>query len=732
MNSARPAMPKLVSSFALADILGIADRSVRRRAEREGWPWVHKRVRGGLCRLYPVSPLPADVLTALARWAMAAPAGTGAAAGRQRGCRIVAETEAAAEARRQAREQGLEAFRRLPEERRREAEARFEILKARDAFIQAAVLAKKKGSKIFCREFMAGAIDLPDWVIDAAGRRAGRLSLSYSSLNRWEQSYATAGLAGLAGGYSASRGTTIAEHMQTFIVGMLVAHPDADISDIIDGLAARFAGMDQPSTSAVRRFVARWREEHRELYAAHCNPDDAKNRYMPAFGQADEPVIRLNQLWEFDSTPADVMLADGRHSLIGVIDVYSRRLKLLVSPTSKATAVAALIRRTILDWGVPEVAKTDNGADYVSDHIQRVFDALEILQVLCPPFTPEEKPHIERAFKTVLHGIFKLLPGFIGHNVAERQAIRSRRSFANRMMDKDSDPVQIRMTSTELQALLDRWTEAVYHHDAHSSLNGSTPTQVTRAWLDPVRRILNEHALDILLAPAPSDGGRRTVRKKGIRVDNAWHIAPELGPMVGQTVYVLLDATDYGTIHVFRPRDDSRFGEFVCRAFDPLRTGHDRADIAAKAKETYTRVMADGRKQLKKIAREVAVKNIHEEILGYREAQLANVVEMPRPSESYTTDALEQAGRAVDDIRRSELGTVPIEITTDEEKKSNEVIRLADKQSDRQLPASPWEKYEVLTQDLAAGKDLDDAELAWMKRYELYLETGKMADGGLS
>ncbi len=37
----------------------------------------------------------------------------------------------------------------------------------------------------------------------------------------------------------------------------------------------------------------------------------------------------------FDSTPADVMLKDGRHSIIGVIDLYSRRVKLHVSKTSQ-------------------------------------------------------------------------------------------------------------------------------------------------------------------------------------------------------------------------------------------------------------------------------------------------------------------------------------------------------------------------------------------------------------
>ncbi len=44
------------------------------------------------------------------------------------------------------------------------------------------------------------------------------------------------------------------------------------------------------------------------------------------------------------------MLSDGqRHVIVGVIDVFTRRMKLLVSRTSSAAAVAALLRRTLLE-----------------------------------------------------------------------------------------------------------------------------------------------------------------------------------------------------------------------------------------------------------------------------------------------------------------------------------------------------------------------------------------------
>ena len=88
-----------------------------------------------------------------------------------------------------------------------------------------------------------------------------------------------------------------------------------------------------------------------------------------------------------------------------MIDVYSRRLRYLVSKTSKATAIVALLRHCIIDWGVPETLKIDNGKDYKSAHVTRVLDGLEVNRVYCTPFQGQEKPHIERSFHTFLHVI---------------------------------------------------------------------------------------------------------------------------------------------------------------------------------------------------------------------------------------------------------------------------------------------------------------------------------------
>ncbi len=648
----------------LAGLPGLpkSEYGVTQRAKREDWKFREVDAKGGpggKRREYHISALHEAARIALVTRTAGAfcplPTGDAAAAGARRGRQIAEESAASAEQQRIAKEKGQAEFNRLPEARKQEAYAKLELLQARDAFIKAARLPLKRGSEVFALEYQAGRVTLPEWVCEYA-RRTGRLSVSWSSLNRWKKDYEAQGLIGLVNGYKGRRGdTSVPQAMQEFIVGLKVEHPHIKFKRVMDAIKARFHGQPLPHEASVRRFVKHWEVQNKSLVLFLTNPDEWKNRHMFAFGDAAAQIERLNQRWEFDSTPGDVMLKDGRHTILGVIDVWSRRLKLLVAPTSRATAVAALLRRAILDWGVLEVAGTDNGADYVSAQIVTVLHDLEVVQDLCPPFTPEGKPFIERAFKTFSHGIVELLPGYIGHNVADRKAIEARKTFAQRLM-KRGETVEVNLTADEFQTICDRWVVAIYHQDVHSKL-GCSPAEKARTWAGPVRRIHDERALDMLLSTPASNGGWRTITKEGIRTDRGNYLAAEFAGHEGQRVRVLEDATDWGTIYVYLES-----GEYLCAAIDPARTGHDRAEIAARAKAIQKKIMQDGRRELKKIARAQATDQIYEEILQHREGQIANLRELPQRSETYTTDALKQAGyAAADRDRRSPVSTVRID-----------------------------------------------------------------------
>ncbi|MDW7758931.1 MAG: Mu transposase C-terminal domain-containing protein, partial [Desulfuromonadales bacterium] len=565
------------------------------------------------------------------------PTTAAARAGAAMGEQIAREAAAAKEARRQAKEAALATFEGLPEARKKEAMAKFELLQACDLFMKSSGIRNiKVGSEKFSKLYAAGKIEVPAWVADFA-RRSGRLSLSWSSLNRWRKAHKEVGLAGLVNGYKSPSKTTVPEEIQKFVIGLITEFPHIKDKRIREAVEARYHGQPIPHEASLRRFTQKWKEKNASLLLYVSNPDEWRNQHQFAIGDASEGVTELNQVWELDSSPADIMLTDGRHSLVGCIDVYSRRVRLLVCPTSAARHIAALVRRCLIDWGVPINVKTDNGQDYVSHYLMAIFRDLEVDQHLCPPFTPEDKPHIERFFHTFSHSIVELLPGFIGHNVAERKAIESRKSFAERMMTP-GETVEIAMTSAELQTLCDRWLKSMYEQAHHSTLKCS-PHEKAMSWTQPIRRIADERALDMLLAPV-AQGGTRVVGKKGIKNDNT-HFSSGHLPDAGTEVRVLEDPADYGTIYVY-----SLDGEFLCKAEAPERVGIDRKEIAAKASANQKKAMREGAKVLKQLAREAKADTIAMEILEHHERKRANIVDLPQRSVDYTTPALEEAAKA--------------------------------------------------------------------------------------
>ncbi|MBI5136866.1 MAG: DDE-type integrase/transposase/recombinase [Nitrospirae bacterium] len=371
--------------------------------------------------------------------------------------------------------------------------------------------------------------------------------------------------------------------------------------------------------------------EHRQLHAAIADPAAWKSRHLAAFGSASAEVTAVNQLWEMDSTTAAVMLADGRHTVIGVIDVHSRRAGLLVSKTSRATAIACLLRRALLEWGVPEQVRTDNGPDYVSRHVRRALAGLGIEHRTCTPGAPWEKPHIERLFRTFSHDLAELLPGYTGHDVAERRAIDGRARGRKR---RDTP-----LTAAELQAFCDRWTDAIYHHTPHDGLNGRTPAQAAEA--APVQRITDERALDVLLAEAPGDGVR-TVTKQGIRVDGLAYIHAGLALHIGAPVRCLYDPHDAGRVVVFGTDPMA----FICVAECPEVTGVSRREIAIAARRKQVQAIQSARRALRAAARKEGTRAIVREILDHRTAQALQSGNTPAPATPHDSAGIRAATEA--------------------------------------------------------------------------------------
>lgn len=304
------------------------------------------------------------------------------------------------------------------------------------------------------------------------------------------------------------------------------------------------------------------------------------------------------------------------------------------------------MRRALLEWGLPEQIKTDNGKDYTSFHVTRVAADLGIEHELCPPFQPWHKPHVERFFKTFSHDVVPLLPGFIGHNVAERSELESRNAFAERLFKRGAE-ISGSYTAEEFQSVCDRWLEG-YHARQHEGLGGRSPNQVygEAGWVK--REVSDVRALDYLLAEAPSGKGIRRVNKKGIKLDRAEYIAAELALWVGESVRVLYDPFDYGRVIV-----RSLEGEFICIAEAPEYTGISRQEVAAEATRLQRRQISEQTRELKAKARKVTTTDAAETILAAR-VEADRVTPFER-RETVTTEGLEAAASAREAVDRTKF-----------------------------------------------------------------------------
>lgn len=657
----------------LADAMGVPKSTVIRRAQTEGWAYTEEPGRGGMRRVYQVDHLPA-ALRAKLQWRGVAPDATPAShaaaqAGRAEAARLALRGSLEAKAVESRRQADLRMAGELDARGQQRMDARLALVRAFEVFLPTVEgLPVAQARLLFCQHYRAGDVPVSPAVRELLP------TVSDSSLERWARDIRTHGITALAGAYGNRAGSSkVSSHpeLREFVQAMMVAHPHVRASHVMKALRGRFGpngsapttlpASAMPSMRSLERWMGDWREQNAEVLLALANPDAWKNKFMLAMGSKSEHVTAINQLWERDSSPADVMCTDGRYSLIGGVDVFTRTGKLLVSRTSKAVAVGAHLRAMLLDFGVPHTDKTDNGSDYTALYTERVYDGLDIAHELCPPFQPWHKPHVERFFGTFARDLVELLPGYIGHSVAERSAIEARKSFADRLM-KRGEVVEIRMTGAELQAFCDQWVDTIYHRAPHEGLGQRTPWEMRAEHAHQVRTIADERALDVLLAEAPGRDGRRTVQKKGIKLDEGWFIAPELEAWVGQEVHVRYDPIhhDLGTVYVFGAGAGGE--QFICLAQNPDRTGVDRRDVAVKGKQLQRdRVQAE-RKALRAAAKKVGVDQVVDEILRERATAAGKLAQLPvRARAVHTSPGLQAAGQAAQAAQQQPRTTADIE-----------------------------------------------------------------------
>ena len=613
---------------------------------------------------------------------------------------------------------------------RKNRDARLAILKAADRYRDGNGLSGMASDGFFASLYNSGQVEIAPWV------RPLVPALSVRSLARWRSAAKSKGTEALGHDPALNRKDTgvlaraAGGQVKDFILALLAKNQFLSSDHIRNAVIDQFATRNclevngkpvkVPSRRAFQLQLGAWREEYANALLKIRDPDGYRSRVeIVALGTSR--ADRLNECWQIDASPLDaIMLSGKRHTIYAAVDVWSRRTIIMVSATPRAEAVALLVRKCIRAWGVPERIKTDNGSDFTAHTTQRLLGALGIEIELSPPYSPRSKPLVERVIGTFQRDFAATIPGFIGHNVGQRSVIEKRKAFSKRLGLDDAHLFDADMTEAEAAAYADTWAEQIYAHSQHDGLGGMSPFARAASWTGPVRRISDERALDILLAPVASGNGIRTVTKTGIRVDGeAYYIGTV---QVGRQVFCRMDPADLGRLFVFEADGETFLGVAEC----PALLGLDPVATAMRVKAQQQALLEGQLKPIRAAMRKIGPRAVADAQLNVARANHDNLVAFPRPAAEHSTPAIDAAAAAGAPIEAAPLAPaaaaehaqlLALFAAAEPERQAAPATGNVRQLRAAETPQQRYRRAVDLAKRLDAGETLDPAEMLWLGGY---------------
>ncbi|NKC04254.1 transposase family protein [Ochrobactrum haematophilum] len=288
----------------------------------------------------------------------------------------------------------------LTDRAQRERDARLAVIAAFELFLKGLNLSVQGALFIFCDRYNTGMIQVDRWVKETLP------SISQRSVFRWRSTKAKGAKDSLGVDRSEARkGKGLLEtanggEVRAFILAWIASNPHLS-ADIIRGYCEDHFGsflVDRhgvmtplPPLRTFQHFISALKADEKLVLTKITDPDKFRSTMKLSgtgtYRHVDEP----NALWMIDASPVDALCVDGRHSMYACIDIATRRLVITLSKTPRASAVALLIRKSTLKWGVATIIKTDNGSDFVAIATKRLFDNLDITPDISDAYTPEQK-----------------------------------------------------------------------------------------------------------------------------------------------------------------------------------------------------------------------------------------------------------------------------------------------------------------------------------------------------
>lgn len=620
----------------------------------------------------------------------------------------------------------------LSDRAQRERDARLAICQQFDRFASGLPrLRHVQHLQLFQDKYNLRSFHIEPWVVELVP------SISKRSLDRWRAARKAGDTAKLAvDRASARKGTGVLDQandgeVRVTILALLAQNPLFSAAHIRSQVESVFGGqlwvpykgsapgmtraVPVPPVRTFQNFIAALKNDHRVVLTKLSDPDKYRSTMLPAGVGSLRHIDEPNALWQIDASPIDALCTDGRHSIYACIDIFSRRAIVLVSKTPRAAAVALLLRKAIMAWGVPLTIKTDNGSDFVARDTQRLLLSLGIEQDVSDAYSPQQKGHIERFIGTFQHEFARLLPGFVGHSVADRKVIENRKSFSARLGQSEAETFDVKLSGLQVQQHADDWVSSIYEQRAHHGLQGLSPIAKWNT-ANYRSRMVDVRALDLLLMPVAgaSGDGLRVTTKFGIRVDNYHYATPAIVP--GVTVLVRQDPEDLGRVLAFEP-DGGRFlGEGIC----PELAGIHPATFMKAVRQLHGEALDEIAKPVKRMMRGLAKGPAPIEralqLAGQREQ--ATVISLPEIAAPSTTRQIDAAMEAMGELPSAPNAAALFQAQLIAEhaqaaSETTKVRQLRGEETNHQR----FQRALEIERRLNAGETVDEREAGWLEGY---------------
>jgi len=319
-------MKEWFSARELAGLPGVreSESGLIRCAKKKEWKARKRQAKGG-GREYHINSLPPETQQHLRRQQAIAAVNAMSAeereqeettrlqalkrAGEALGEREFSRVEGENNARLKVKEQSLKEFTALPDgPRKTRAKARKWVIEAIWIYRRTHGGTKQSSRATFAEQFNQGLIETPQWVQDLMPRYHNTHTLTAASLHRWEDNYLNKGIMALVDSYGQNKGRSKIECNDTLkkiVLGSIFKYPHITGKKIKAYIEADHQDLDIVSIKGIDRYISAWKADNAQLWTKITNPDKWKNIYMAAVGSHHDQILRLNQLWEMDSTPGD-------------------------------------------------------------------------------------------------------------------------------------------------------------------------------------------------------------------------------------------------------------------------------------------------------------------------------------------------------------------------------------------------------------------------------------------